>query len=308
MPTPNAIARTLGVLGDEWSLLVVREALLGVHRYGGWKARLPVSDAVLTARLGGLSQAGVLVRRTSGEYALTDRGASLWPVLLSIWSWEQRHVAGQADLLPAMVHRACGAQFTPALRCAACRGAVSMADVSVALTAGQDFARSAPVGGNRRRTGTRTSGGAGLFPETMTLIGSRWSSAVLGAACLGATRFTDFAQMTGAPPAVLSDRLRTFAEVGVLGERETDVRAGYALTAKGQAFFPVVSTALAWGERWFGEPGSPAVEARHTGHAFVPRLACSHCAEDLAGGSVQVGPTERAQSLRPRTEDSTSRA
>lgn len=279
---PNAIARALSLLGDEWSLLVVRHAFGGVRRYGGWKQALPISDAVLTDRLAALVDAGVLARRPSGDYALTERGTGLWPVLLSIWSWEQRYVAGQADRLPRMVHRTCGTGFRPVLSCAVCGDAVAMADVSVGLAEGQDFARSAPVGGNRRRTGSRGHAGAGLFPETMALLGSRWSSAVLGAACLGAGRFTDFQQMTGAPPAVLSERLRSFVSVGVLEE------GSYRLTAKGQAFFPVVSTALAWGERWYGEPGSPAVDARHDGHPFLPQLACSMCERVLAGEDVRV--------------------
>ena len=262
----------------------MRHALTGVRRYSGWKRALPVSDAVLAARLATLVEAELLERRTTGEYSLTDRGASLWPVLLSIWSWEQRYVTGQADALPRMVHRSCGTEFRPVLCCAVCGDAVGMTQVSVELAEGQDFARSAPVGGNRRRTGSRAHPGAGLFPETMTLLGSRWSSAVLGASCLGARRFTEFQRMTGAPPAVLSERLRSFVDLGVLGARD----GAYHLTAKGQAFFPVVSAALAWGERWFGDPGAPTVVARHAGHAFLPRLACSACQRALTAETVQV--------------------
>jgi hypothetical protein len=48
-PAPNAIASALGLLGDEWTLLILRAAFEGAHRYGDWKLALPVSDAVLTA-------------------------------------------------------------------------------------------------------------------------------------------------------------------------------------------------------------------------------------------------------------------
>lgn len=289
MPEPNAIARTLSLLGDEWSLLIVRHALTGVRRYGVWKSHLPISDAVLSSRLAALVREGILDQRASGEYALTGAGLELWPVLLSIWSWERRYAAGQADSLPRMVHRTCGAEFRPVLCCAVCRDAVGLADVSVALAEGQDFARSTPVSRNRRRSGTRPHQGAGLFPETMTLLGSRWSSAVLGAACLGATRFGELQRMTGAPPAVLSERLRTFVAVGVLRDgRSDESRPSYTLTEKGRAFFPVVSTALAWGERRFGEPGAPAVEARHAEHPFLPELACSTCERVLTAEAVHV--------------------
>src|SRR5689334_20972367 len=58
----NAIGVTLGLLGDEWSLLILREALLGASRFVDWRARLPISNAVLTARLNRLTEAGLFVR------------------------------------------------------------------------------------------------------------------------------------------------------------------------------------------------------------------------------------------------------
>ena len=59
---PNAIGASLGLLGDEWTLLIVRGAFEGARRYGDWKCALPISDAVLTARLGTLVDAEVLAR------------------------------------------------------------------------------------------------------------------------------------------------------------------------------------------------------------------------------------------------------
>ena len=59
---PNAIGASLGLLGDEWTLVIVRSAFEGACRYGDWKCTLPISDAVLTARLGTLVDAEVLAR------------------------------------------------------------------------------------------------------------------------------------------------------------------------------------------------------------------------------------------------------
>lgn len=60
---PNAVARMLGLLGDEWTLLVVQQALMGATRYAEFKARLPISNSVLTRRLQTLAIEGVLDRR-----------------------------------------------------------------------------------------------------------------------------------------------------------------------------------------------------------------------------------------------------
>src|SRR4051794_29177645 len=123
---PNAVARMLGLLGDEWTLLVIQQALLGATRYAEFKAGLPISHSVLTRRLQSLTCDGLLDRRvyqtnpTRSEYLATPRSRSLWPVLLSIWAWERRWVPGQADRLPGMRHQACGAEFAPALICRAC--------------------------------------------------------------------------------------------------------------------------------------------------------------------------------------------
>ncbi len=294
---PNAIGATLGLLGDEWSLLIVRYALGGARRFGDWRERVGISDAVLSARLRSLVEGGVLERvRYSqrpprDEYLLTESGRDLWPVLVAIWSWERRHVSGRRDELPEMVHRQCGQVAWPELRCHTCSGPATAAQVRLALGPSGAFDRSAPVGANRRRPGT--------FHETMEVIGSRWSAALLGAAFLGAGRFTEFERMLGAPPTVVAERLQRFVEIGVL---EPDAAAGerprYQLTAKGAALFDVVATMLRWGERWKGAADGPAVLATHGGddHPFVPELACSACGATLHEAAIRVVPGDRVRS------------
>ena len=305
---PNAIGATLGLLGDEWTLLIVRSAFEGARRYGDWKALLPISDAVLSSRLTRLVEAGVLARSSDGDatgrprYTLTASGLDLWQLLLCIWDWERRHVPGQADRLPSMVHTACGRSFHPVLRCGHCHHEASAEDVDARFGPSGSFERSVPVGATRRRSGPgRGLGGAstgpGMFADTMAIIGNRWSSAVLGAAFLGATRFRDFEQI-GAPPSIVADRLRDFVELGVL-ERVADdggamsgsgERPHYRLTAKGSAFFPAVVAFLVWGERWRPAPDGLAVLASHRpcGSGFDPHLTCSECRAVVEPGSLQI--------------------
>lgn len=303
--TPNAIGATLGLLGDEWTLQLVRYAFAGARRYGDWKEQLGIADAVLSARLAALVDAGVMVREAYSErparyeYRLTASGLDLWRALLCIWSWELHHVPGQSAVLPRMVHAACDTEFEPVLRCGRCHETVGVDDIDITLGPSGGFERSVPVGANRRRPARSVPGrsAAGMFPETMALIGSRWSSALLGAAFLGATRFTDFATIIGATPTVVAERLRSFTDLGVLEAVGVDGRADrstYHLTAKGRAFFPAIASFLAWGERWVPAPDGPAVLATHRGcgHAFVPELACSACAAELTRPTVVVTPPD----------------
>ena len=282
---PNAIGAALGLLGDEWSLLIVQQQLQGVRRFSALQSALGIGPTVLSARLSALVDGGVLDKTADG-YRLTEAGRQLWSLLLCIWSWEQRWVQGEA--LPTMRHSSCGEVFTPELACADCGEAASSRDVAVELGPSGDLARAVPVGRNRRRTGSSRAEGPGLFPETMALMGSRWSSATLGAAFLGARRFRDFEAILGAPPNIVAERLKQFVELGVLD-------AGYALTEKGRDFFPAVTQLVAWGERWHPAADGPALLATHLacGAAFLPLLRCSRCHEQLRPTSVTIEPARQ---------------
>jgi DNA-binding HxlR family transcriptional regulator len=288
---PNAIGRALGILGDEWTLLIVRYGLAGARRYTDWRRSLGIADAVLSSRLSAMTEAGILYHRASEdrpdrlEYHLTESGRDLWRVLVSIWGWELVWVEGQADVLPTMRHAGCGEAFRPVLACGGCDVLVGPHDVDIDGATPAAMAGAVPAGATRRRTRRDATSGPGLFPETMALVGNRWSSALLGAAFLGAQRFGEFQQLLGAPPATVADRLRTFTALGVLD-------TGYRLTAKGEAFFPVVAHLLAWGERWFGDPSGPVLSVEHRAcrAPFLPVLQCSACGERLERRSVLVEP------------------
>ena len=282
--TPNAIGASLGLLGDEWTLLIVQQAQQGVRRYSQLQTRLGIGPTVLSARLATLTDAGVLEKVPDGgrfAYELTRSGRELWALLLCIWAWEQDWVQGEA--LPTMRHVSCGEVFRPVLACAGCGAATGAPDVDITLGPSGAIARSVPTGSNRRRAGSTRADGPGLFPETMSLMGSRWSSALLGCAFLGARRFSEFEAMLGAPPNVVAERLRSFVTLGVLD-------ADYRLTAKGLAFFPAVATLVAWGERWHPAPDGPSLVATHRacGADFVPTLQCSGCAVLLQRSDVAV--------------------
>ena len=265
----------------------MQQQLLGVRRFSALQSALGIGPTVLSARLAALVDGGVLDKRDDG-YWLTEAGKDLWSLLLCIWAWEQRWVQGEA--LPTMRHTACGQVFAPALTCAGCFQPASADDVQVELGPAGDLARAVPVGRNRRRTGSSRAEGPGLFPETMALMGSRWSSATLGAAFLGARRFRDFEAILGAPPNVVSERLRTFVDLGVLD-------AGYALTAKGRDFFPAVAQLVAWGETWHPAADGPALLATHEacGAPFVPRLCCDRCRAALDRGAVAIEDSRTQQ-------------
>ncbi len=290
-PEPNAVARMLGLLGDEWTLLVVQQALLGATKFAEFKARLPISNSVLAHRLQSLTGSSLLERReyqtnpARSEYILTPRGRALWPVLLTIWEWERHWVPDPAGRVPRMRHARCGAQFAPVLICGSCTQPADDKDVVARWGPSGSWQRSIPVVSTRRRSeADQRDGAAGLFPQTMSVMGNRWGFALLVAAFVGMSRFTDFQTQLGAPPGSLADRLSIFTANGVLVC--TDNR--YRLTEKGRALFGVLVTALQWAQRWFGAAEGPAVILSHSfcGNGFRAMLSCDHCANALTGATV----------------------
>jgi DNA-binding HxlR family transcriptional regulator len=304
----NAIGRMLGLLGDEWNLLIIQQALMGASRYSHFMSRLPISNSVLTSRLRVLVNDGLLARRlhrstrARTEYLTTPRSRSLWPVLLSVWEWERTWVPRHAEQLPEMRHEECGEHFSPLLRCSGCQNPAHPGDVQLTLGPSGQWGRSAPAAATRRRPDSESAvRQAGLFGETMSVLGNRWAAALLLATFLGTTRFTDFQAQLGAPPSLLAERLQTFCGIGVLvsmapADRGADDRGAYLLTEKGRAFLPVMVAALQWAQRWFRAPDGPAMVLTHRGcgEAFTGELACGSCAGRLTGAQVAISPAATA--------------
>src|ERR1700721_1712297 len=294
----NAVGRILGLLGDEWTLLIIQQALMGATRYGEFMARLPISNSVLANRLRALTDNELLVRtvyRTRpvrAEYLITARGRAFWPVLLSIWGWEQRW-ADRVDRLPAMHHTLCDKDFAPTLACQACGEAVTEKEVAARWGPSGSWPRSVPEAITRRRSAADGKRGqAGLFPETMSVFGNRWAAALLVCAFLGTNRFTDFQTQLGATPSLLTERLQTFCANGVLqvSRQAGPARDRYQLTEKGRAFFPVIIAALQCGQHWFHAPEGPAVMITHLGcgEPFTGGVTCDQCAQPLKGAHISV--------------------
>jgi len=130
-----SIARALEVLGDRWTLLVIRDAFLGVRRFDDFQRSLDVARNVLTDRLGRLVDEGILERRRYQkrperfEYRLTEKGLDLWPVTMSLLHWGDRHYL-HPDGPPRVIrHRDCGGRPTRHLTCTRCGAELGPRDV-----------------------------------------------------------------------------------------------------------------------------------------------------------------------------------
>jgi DNA-binding HxlR family transcriptional regulator len=134
---PCPIARAIELVGDRWTLLILRNAMFGVTRFDEFRASLGIADNVLSNRLSRLVEAGLLARvpyrgkgRTREEYRLTAAGADLAPILRALAEWGTRHTSPDQPAEPMrFLHRDCGRDLpSPGVHCPHCDRPVDRAD------------------------------------------------------------------------------------------------------------------------------------------------------------------------------------
>lgn len=131
-----SIARTLGVFGEPWTPLILRDVWVGINRFDQLHQDLGISRKVLTERLTHLVDQGVLERRAYDtrprfEYHLTTKGTELVDVLMVMAGWGDKWLAGTAGPPVLYRHHACGEISRADLRCAHCGEPMHAADVDV---------------------------------------------------------------------------------------------------------------------------------------------------------------------------------
>jgi DNA-binding HxlR family transcriptional regulator len=126
-----SIARSLEVVGERWSLLIIRDVFLGLRRFDDIRRKLGIPRGVLTTRLKYLTDEGVLERHKyldhppRYEYRLTPKGMQLWSVLQHLRQWGDEHYAGPGGVPLIIEHTGCGGQPDEHLLCDRCGAALS---------------------------------------------------------------------------------------------------------------------------------------------------------------------------------------
>jgi DNA-binding HxlR family transcriptional regulator len=121
-----SIARSLEVVGEWWTLLILRDAFLGVTRFKDFQQRLGIAPNILTARLDTLVGAEILERRTyeaardRSDYVLTKKGRALWPVLVTLRQWGDEWMVGRDQAPVQLQHTSCGHVGDAVLHCEHC--------------------------------------------------------------------------------------------------------------------------------------------------------------------------------------------
>ena len=134
---PCSLARTVSVIGDRWTLLILRDCFLRVRRFEDFQARLGITRPILASRLRKLVKEFVLAkvpyqeRPLRHEYRLTQKGLDLYPIVMSIVHWGDVHMAGKKGRPLLHQHMNCGKTFDPVMTCSECGEPLSPRQVHV---------------------------------------------------------------------------------------------------------------------------------------------------------------------------------
>jgi DNA-binding HxlR family transcriptional regulator len=143
-----SLARALEVVGERWTLLIVRDAFFGVERFNDFQAHLDIPRAVLADRLEGLVEDGILARRTDPAHAgrhlyeLTTAGRELWPALYALLIWGGHHRQPNSRMFK---HAPCGTELDNTGRCPTCGATPGPDEIAIAPRRGRALARTDPV-------------------------------------------------------------------------------------------------------------------------------------------------------------------
>ncbi len=130
-----SLVRTIDVIGDRWSLLILREAFFGVKRYDVFQSNLGIATNILSDRLKGLVKSSILLRIKDPDdarrfiYRFTEKGIDLYSIVLAMIKWGDRWTAGEEGPPLLLYHQTCGQRLEATMCCSHCGETVHAREV-----------------------------------------------------------------------------------------------------------------------------------------------------------------------------------
>lgn len=284
--------RTLRILSDAWSFLVLREVYLGARRFEQIQGVLRMPRSTLSERLSHLVETNVLRRVPYGEstsrfeYRLTERGMDLYLVMLAMLRYGDDWLAGDAPPPLVLTHTKCGHETHPETICSHCKQPIQIHDVTYRDGPGAGFSPVPDAPQRRRSRGAESfeRGRPSSVSRTLGILADRWTFLVLRETFFGVRRFDQFQDNLGIAPNILTDRLNRLVEQGILTRekyQELPDRYEYRLTDAGRDLYLPLIQMLRWGDRWLSEAPPLLLHHKLCDHDFQPVIACYHCHEAI---------------------------
>ncbi|MBU3004960.1 winged helix-turn-helix transcriptional regulator [Paraglaciecola arctica] len=298
----NPVARALKIVGDRWTILILRDAFLGRHRFSEFREFTKIARGTLINRLDFLIEQDVLHKVPYNqsplryEYKLTEKGLALYPWALMVWEWET-HWADQAgtNMPSVLIHKLEPHHpLKPICVCRHCHAEVTYKDVErihdpdIQTSEIENVVDS--ISAQRRsRVNTLTDSDYRLG-HIIEIIGDRWSTLIVASVFLGLSRYDDFHQQLGIATNILADRLKLMVDLGVFTRnlyQEAPPRYEYNLTEKGESLYGMTLALRQWVLDYFPAMDRP-YKLIHTacGNDLDVDVICGECLHKPLAGKV----------------------
>tara|TARA_B110000503_G_scaffold140168_1_gene230355 strand:+ start:874 stop:1770 length:897 start_codon:yes stop_codon:yes gene_type:complete len=284
------------IMGDYWTLLIVRELMYGASSWSDFSAVISIPPSTLSDRLAKLVAAGCVVkdalpRRAGGAYKLTEAGEGLFPILIVAREWQLRWDLRPGAFVSPWVHE-CGAPLRCKTACMACHGEVLSQDI---LFNGKTQAHE--HGGtlnhrtsNKPNADLRTSNAK--MAKITVFLGDQRALKVMNALLQGYHRFDDIQKWTGLHPAILSARLRKLQLLDLCVTRlyqELPDRFLYLPSDAGKELIGLIMQLMEWDASARGDgPDQAVMLHKPCGEPLKADLICCACEGHITHGNTSV--------------------
>lgn len=285
-----SIWRSLEVVGDTSTLLILEASWLGARRFDDFLKSTGLLRALLSDRLKKLVVNGLLEKAPTSDkssrhkYVMTQKGKDLFWTSLALLRWELEW-GGQGDHISVSLrHTKCGHDFLPVVACRSCKDQVDITQID--WLEGPGVGWMAPVYSRRRQQRASSEAGSRLFEQGAQLMGDRWASLIMRSISTGINKFDEIRQDTSIATNILAERLSWLESISVikLVQYESNPpRFQYKPTRKGMSYAPVLTFLMQWGDKYYVSPEGPPVLLQHhnCGHLLTQVVLCSECHAEI---------------------------
>lgn len=295
-PPATALRRALRILGDPWTMLILKNAYNGTRRFSNFQRELNIPRQTLSLRLAHLCREQMMFRRftspTHGalDYVLTAKAIDLQQAMYAVWLWHRANPGGTEILPFDIVHKNCGAVIGATWRCTACRGAVS-ADTVTIHRSHPDQRETEPRSRLPRRNDASFTAASSQAQGTVaaSLVGDPACNEILYLLFQNPRHMLGIAQDLALGVSVVRDRLDKLRDLGLIREQAQGRRQVYSTLPRADGFLPLLLAISDWGDRWCnaGLP-PPDLRLHSCGNILRARYACNHCNDWIGRDSLTI--------------------
>lgn len=296
LPPATSLRRAGRILGNTWTMLILKEAINGVRRFGEFQRNLNIPKQTLSQQLAELCRNEMLYRKylnaNAGTvyYQPTPKTFDLQQAMYSIWLWHRAN-PGPIEVLPFdLIHETCGQVLSATYRCTKCNDPITNTSLTITPTEPRQY-----EGHLRPRLSRRNDSAFSAVQgreDTLiaaSVVGDSPSTEILYTLFKGPRHLGALARELQIGKPVLRDRLDKLIALGMIQETKEGRLSVFATLPRSDKIYPLVLCIAEWGDRWCnGDNPPPEIRVHSCGHLLDARMKCDHCGGWISHRNIRI--------------------